>query len=38
MPKIISVELKSIACTENGFGGTVQISGTPSAPRFKISI
>jgi hypothetical protein len=35
MPKIISVELKSIACTENGFGGTVQISGNTFGSTFQ---
>jgi hypothetical protein len=35
LPRIISVKLKSIACTENGFGGTVQISGNTFGSTFQ---
>jgi hypothetical protein len=35
MTKIVEVALESIACTNNGFGGTVQISG--NTLRFYVS-
>lgn len=37
MPKIVEVALESIACTNNGFGGTVQISGKTFGSRFRNS-
>jgi hypothetical protein len=35
MVKILEVELESIACTRNGFGGTVQISGNTFGSTFQ---
>jgi hypothetical protein len=35
MVKIVEVELESIACTNNGFGGTVQISGNTFGSTFQ---
>lgn len=35
MTKIIEVELESIACTNNGFGGAVQISGNTFGSTFQ---
>ena len=34
MPKIVEVALESIACTNNGFGGNVQISGNTFGSTF----
>jgi hypothetical protein len=35
MPKIVEVALESIACTNNGFGGNVQISGNTFGSAFQ---
>jgi hypothetical protein len=35
MTRIIAVALETIACTNNGFGGTVQISGNSVGSTFK---
>jgi len=35
MPRIVGTKLKSIACTHNGFGGTVQISGNSFGSAFQ---
>ena len=35
MTKIVEVALESIACTNNGFGGTVQISGNTFGSTFQ---